>query len=335
MKGIVLVNLGTPDKPEKREVKAYLKEFLMDKNVIDIPYLYRAFLVKGIILNTRPEKSAEAYQKIWTDRGSPLLFHSEDLVARIKRMVKNPVGLAMRYNQPSIHSTIKEMIAKGCTELVFLPLYPQYAMSSTLTVMQKVAKEMKKIDASIPYSFIPPFYKDKDYLNLLAKSVQNQMKERNFDYVLFSYHGLPIRQIEKTDPTRSHCFKSGNCCEVKSVAHDFCYRHQSLNITKEIVKRLDIEEGKYGSTFQSRMGRTEWVKPYTDHALEDLPKKGVKSLLVVTPSFVADCLETVEEIGIAGKASFIENGGEYYKRVDCFNSDKEWAELVSKWIVKL
>ena len=332
MKGIILINLGTPDKPEKKEVKSYLKEFLMDKYVIDIPYISRVLLVKGIILNTRPKKSAEAYSKVWTDRGSPLLFHSNDLVDKVRAQVENPVELGMRYNKPSIRMAIEKLKVKGCTEILFFPLYPQYSLSSTLTVQKKVEKELKAIAPDITASFVPPFYNDEDYINLLTGSVKVHLDKRTYDYVLFSYHGLPVRHLEKADPTDSHCYKVENCCQVKSDAHAFCYKHQSLVITNKVAEKLGLKEGQFSSSFQSRLGRTEWVKPFTDHEFENLPKKGVKSLLVVTPSFVADCLETIEEIGMEGKEDFMRNGGEHYDRVSCLNSDNNWAGLVSKWV---
>ena len=331
-KGIVLVNLGTPDKPEKKEVKAYLDEFLMDKYVIDIPYLSRLLLVKGIILNTRPKRSAEAYKKIWTDRGSPLLFHSEDLVEKIRELVDHPVELAMRYNKPSIHSAIRAVKAQGCNDILFFPLYPQYAMSTTLTVEDKIKTEVKKIDPNLKISFVPPFYKDTDYIKLLSKTIRQKMANTDYDHILFSYHGVPVRQIEKTDPSQMHCYKIENCCEVDSPAHQYCYRHQSFVISDKVAEELGIDKSQYTSAFQSRLGKTEWIQPYTDDTLKILPQKGIKKLLVITPSFVADCLETIEEIGIEGKETFLENGGEQYDLVPCLNSDNAWAKLISKWV---
>ena len=331
-KGIVLVNLGTPDKPEKKEVKSYLREFLMDKNVIDIPYFSRLLLVRGIILNTRPKKSAEAYRKIWTDRGSPLLFHSEDLLKKVQSRVENPVELAMRYNKPSIKTAINNLIAKDCDEILFFPLYPQYAMSTTLTVQEKVETEIKKIGNPIPFSFVPPFYNDEDYIGLLSGSIKDELNKVDYDHILFSYHGVPVRQIEKTDPTGLHCYKVENCCEIDSPAHEFCYRHQSFVISKKVADKLGLNHDQYSSSFQSRLGKTEWIQPYTEDTLVNLAKKGVKKLLVVTPSFVADCLETIEEIGMEGKATFKDNGGEEYGLVSCLNSSSEWADLISKWV---
>jgi len=331
-KGVVLINLGTPDKPEKKEVKAYLSEFLMDKYVIDTPYFSRLLLVKGIILNTRPEKSARAYKKVWTDRGSPLLYHSEDLLGKVQNKIANPVELAMRYNTPAISTAIQNLIKKGCDKILFFPLYPQYAMSSTLTVQEKVEDEMKKIANNIPFEFVPPFYDDNDYINLLANTMRPYLEKVQYDYVLFSYHGLPVRQLQKVDPTKSHCYSVENCCSIKSPAHEFCYKHQSFTITEKVAEQLKLEAGKFGSSFQSRLGRTEWVKPFTDEQLIDLPNRGIKKLLVVTPSFVADCLETIEEIGMGGKSTFLENGGEIYDLVSCLNSDSRWADLISNWV---
>lgn len=328
MKGIILVNLGTPDEPEKKAVKKYLNEFLMDKYVIDIPYFSRLLLVKGIILNTRPKKSAAAYRKVWTDRGSPLMFHSQDLVDKVQSKIENPVELAMRYNQPSIKSAIIKLKEKGCDEILFFPLYPQYAESSTRTIIEKATIEMKKVAPGIKFDFVDAFYNEEKYISILSSSIQNHLDKNKFDYILFSYHGIPERQLEKADPTKSHCNKIENCCQIESDAHQFCYKHQSYVITQKVVEKLNLKKGTYGSSFQSRLGRTEWVKPYTDFRLKELPGEGKKRLLVVTPSFVADCLETIEEIGMEGKEVFLENGGEEYDLVECFNSSNDWVDYV-------
>ncbi len=328
MKGILVVNLGTPDKPYKKEVKSYLSEFLMDKYVIDINPIGRTLLVKGIILNTRPKKSAEAYQKIWTERGSPLMFHTEDLVAKIKQKVTAPVEMAMRYNKPSIQSGIEKLVNQNCTEIFVLSLYPQYAMSSTLTVEEKVLKEAKKIRPSLKIEFLKPFYNHPEYIQILSNKIKKEWDNDEYDYLLFSYHGIPVRHLIKTDPTKSHCTLVDNCCSVDSKAHATCYKHQSFEITKAVVKKLNLNDSQYESSFQSRLGRAEWINPDTAIRLEELPNEGKKKILVVTPSFVADCLETIEEIAMEGKKEFLHHGGEKFNTVACLNSDDEFRDFL-------
>lgn len=332
MKGVLIVNLGTPDKPEKQEVKSYLGEFLMDKYVIDMSYLGRLLLVKGIILNTRPEKSAAAYKRIWTEDGSPLMIYTEALVDQIKKRVDVPVEMGMRYNKPSINTALKALKNKGCDEVFVVSLYPQYAMSTTLTVEEKVMEEAKKIDPEMKVEFLAPFYNHPEYIEVLAEKVKAQMQAENGDYLLFSYHGIPVRHLIKTDCTAKHCMQVKNCCEVPSEAHSVCYRHQCLETTKAVAKYLGLNKDQYETSFQSRLGRAQWLTPYTAERLEALPKEGKKNIAVVTPSFLTDCLETLEEIGMEGKESFEENGGEAFKMISCLNADDQWADVLAKWI---
>lgn len=332
MKGVLIINLGTPDSPSKKDVKRYLGEFLMDKYVIDIPYLARLLLVKGIILNTRPKQSAVAYKKIWSDKGSPLMYHTVDLVEKVKALVDVPVELGMRYNTPSINTSIQNLKNKGCTEIFVIPLYPQYAMSSFTTVVEKVKKEAGIIDASIKLDFIDPFYKEENFIKLWSNKIKEEKEKSGAEYILFSYHSIPVNHLEKSDCTGVHCNKVENCCEVKSKAHDTCYKHQCIETTRAIVKNLGLKSDEYEIAYQSKLGRKEWITPATATRIDELPKEGKKNIMVVVPSFVSDCLETIEEIGIEGRMCFMEHGGEKYHRVDCINSDDNWANVLADWI---
>lgn len=331
MKGILLVNLGSPDSTDVKDVKKYLDEFLMDKRVIDTPYLLRAFVVKGIILNTRPKKSAEAYKSIWWDEGSPLIVISERLTKKVKEKINYPVELAMRYGNPSIESGIKKLADKGVDEILVIPLYPQFAMATTETILVLAEKIIKKKFPHIKLSHIPAFYHKQDYIEVLSNSIQQKLKEVKPDYLLFSYHGVPERHIKKSDITQSHC-QLNNCCSVKSKAHEFCYRHQCLETTKKVVEKLQLKEGTYGTSFQSRLGRDPWLQPYTDKTIDGLAEKGIEKLAVVTPAFVSDCLETLEEIGMEAKESFIEHGGKEFTAIPCLNDNEDWANVLTNWI---
>jgi ferrochelatase len=332
MKGVLIVNLGTPDKPEKKEVKSYLGEFLMDKYVIDMNYVSRTLLVKGIILNTRPKKSAEAYKKIWNDKGSPLMYHSVDLVNKVKKLVDVPVELSMRYNKPSIASGLDKLNKLGCDEIFVIPLYPQYAMSSFTTVVEKVKTEAKKLNQNIKLDFIEPFYNEPNFVKLWSDKIKLEKEKSGAEYVLFSYHSIPVNHLVKSDCTGEHCTKVDNCCEIKSKAHETCYKHQCIETTKAIVENLDLQKNEFEIAYQSKLGRKEWLTPATANRIDELPKEGKKNIMVVVPSFVSDCLETIEEIGMEGRECFMEYGGEKYHRVDCLNSDDNWAELLADWI---
>ncbi|HKO75598.1 MAG TPA: ferrochelatase [Flavobacterium sp.] len=332
MKGVLLINLGSPESPTPKDVKPYLDEFLMDKYVIDVPYLLRAFLVRGIILRNRPEKASAAYAKVWTDEGSPLVVISKRMHEKVKPLANVPVALAMRYGNPSLMAGLQELQDKGVTEVLLFPLYPHHAMSSTVTVLEKAEEVRKKHFPNMKFSSVPAFYNKPDYIKNLSDSIQKHLNGFDYDHLLFSYHGLPERHIRKTDVTKSHCKIDGSCCNTPSPAHEFCYRHQCYETTKLVVKSLGIPEGKYSQTFQSRLAGDKWLEPYTDVEVNKLPEKGIKNLAIVTPAFVADCLETLEEIAMEANHQFKEHGGENFLAVPCLNDDDEWCATVSKWI---
>jgi ferrochelatase len=332
MKGALLVNLGSPDSPEPKDVKPYLDEFLMDKYVIDVPYLLRALLVRGIILRKRPEKSSEAYKKVWTDEGSPLIVLSKRMFQKVKLKVDFPVALAMRYGKPSILSGLQELADKGVTEVLLLPLYPQHAMASTVTILVLAEELRKKHFPQMKITSFPAFYNRPDYIKNLADSIKDSLQNFKYDHLLFSYHGIPERHIRKTDVTKSHCKIDRSCCSTPSPSHEFCYRHQCYETTRQIVELLAIPEGKYSQTFQSRLAGDKWLDPYTDVEINKMPAKGIKKLAVVTPAFVADCLETLEEIAMEARQQFLEHGGEDFHAVPCLNDNDAWTDTVAKWI---
>lgn len=331
-KGVLLVNLGSPDSPNPKDVKPYLDEFLMDERVIDVPYLLRSFIVRGIILNTRPKASAAAYQKIWWDEGSPLIVISERLQGKIQKQVDFPVALAMRYGSMTIKKGLQELVNQGVEEVLMIPLYPQFAMATTETILVKAEEVRQEFFPQLKISDLPAFYNDPEYIEVLANSIARHFNGKTYDHVLFSYHGVPERHIKKSDITKSHCKIDGSCCVTPSKAHQFCYRHQCFEVTRLVAEKLQLKEGTYSTSFQSRLGFDPWLQPYTDRTIERLGKNGIKNLALVTPAFVSDCLETLEEIAMEGQEIFHEVGGQDYTTVPCLNDDPEWVNLLTKWI---
>ena len=323
---ILLVNLGSPASPATADVRAYLDEFLMDPDVLDVPTVVRTVLVRGLILNTRPAKSAEAYAKIWTNAGSPLVVISRRTRAALEAEMGLPVGLAMRYGEPSIGHGLDELLARAGSidELLIVPLYPHYAMASTKTVEVAVAAAMRGRD--VPYRFLPPFFDDTGYLDALAAKLRANLPADN-QFVLFSYHGIPQRHVRKMDPTGAHCLRSSDCCATASGAWATCYRHQVIVTMEGVAARLGLA-GAYGFAFQSRLGGG-WLEPFTDKELVALPARGVKRLAVVCPSFVADCLETLEEMEMRGRETFLAAGGETFTYVPCLNDDPQWIAALA------
>ncbi len=332
MKGVLLVNLGSPESPEPKDVKPYLDEFLMDRFVIDVPFLLRALLVRGIILRKRPEKSAEAYKKIWWDEGSPLIVLSKRMHEKVKPKVDVPVALAMRYGQPNILSGLQELHDQGVNEVLLFPLYPQHAMASTVTILVLAEELRKKHFPNMVFTDVPAFYNKPDYIQVLANSIKKHLDTFEYDHLLFSYHGIPERHIRKTDVTKSHCRIDNKCCVTPSAAHQFCYRHQCFETTRQVVALLGIPEDKYSETFQSRLAGDKWLEPYTDIEINKMPEKGIKKLAVVTPAFVADCLETLEEIAMEANHQFKSHGGDEFLAIPCLNDDEKWVDVVSNWI---
>lgn len=334
MKGILLVNLGSPESPEPQDVKKYLGEFLMDERVIDVPLWARNLLVKGIILNTRPKVSAKAYKKIWWEEGSPLIVLSERLKTKMQKQTTLPIALAMRYGSMTIKKGMQELVDKGVDEVLLFPLYPQFAMATTETILVLAESIQKEHFPNLTLDSVPAFYNKPDYIEVLANSIAKHLKAINYEHLLFSYHGVPERHIRKRDITKSHCKIDGSCCATPSKAHEFCYRHQCLEVTRLVGEKLQLKTGSYSTSFQSRLGFDPWLQPYTDRTIERLGKEGVKNMAIVTPAFVSDCLETLEEIAMEGEEIFHEMGGKQFTTIPCLNDDDEWVNLLSKWINK-
>jgi len=331
-KGVLLVNLGSPKSTDPKDVKKYLDQFLMDERVIDVPWLLRAFIVKGIVLNTRPKQSAAAYERIWWEEGSPLIVLSERLQEKIDSNTSIPIALAMRYGEPSIKQGLQELVDKGVDEILLMPLYPQFAMATTETILVLAEELQKEFFPQVKFTTVPPFYNHPDYVKVLARSIGEKLEGLDYEHLLFSYHGVPERHIRKSDITKSHCKIDGSCCETPSPAHQFCYRHQCLETTKLVTEMLQLKKGTFSTSFQSRLGFDPWLKPYTDRTIENFALNGMKKMVIVSPAFVSDCLETLEELAMEGKEIFEENGGEEFTVIPCLNDREDWVKTLSRWI---
>lgn len=332
--GIILMNLGSPDSTSVPDVRRYLNEFLMDERVIDKPYLMRLLLVKGIITPFRAPKSAEAYATIWREEGSPLIILTQQLQEALQGKTEMPVEISMRYGNPNPQTAYERLLQRqpDTDQVILFPLYPHYAMSSYETAVEYMKEVHQKNKYNFSLFIVPPFYNHPAYINALTEIIRPYV-QGDFDQLLFSYHGIPERHVMKTDPTKKHCMQVENCCYKASPAHATCYRHQ-VTITSEIVARkLGLKKEQWQQSYQSRLGRRDpWLLPNTQIRLEELPKEGIKKLLIVCPAFVSECLETLEEIDIRGREDYLASGGESYTYISCLNTNEVWVDAVLQLI---
>lgn len=337
MTGVLLVNLGTPDAPQTAEVRRYLAEFLADSRVLDIPTVPRMLLLYGVILPFRPAKSAAAYREVWdAERGSPLLYNGQDLTAAVQDSLGDGyrVRLGMRYGNPGIGDALAAFEQEGIDRVVVVPLYPQYASSSTGSTLQRVYELAAERPVPPALVTVRDFFDHAGFLDAQAAVAAEQLDGFGADHVLFSFHGVPERQIKATDfSSGAHCLASDSCCATLTKANRACYRAQCFATARHLAARLDLGPDAWSVSFQSRLGRTPWIKPYTDEVIVEMAQSGTKRVAVLCPSFVSDCLETLEEIGIRAKEDFVEAGGEDLRRIDCVNSHPKWAEGVAKIVL--
>lgn len=333
-KGVLLVNVGSPDSPAVKDIKRYLREFLMDERIIDLPYLLRYTLVNGIILNTRPPKTSKAYQKIWWNEGSPLIVITKRLTEKIQQQVSVPVVMAMRYGNPNIASGLQQLHDQGVDEVLLLPLYPQYAMATTQTIEVFAQQLVKKQFPKMKLIKFPAFFHRSEYIEALAEVTRKYLENNPCDHLLFSYHGVPERHLRKVTPTPAHknILEGTTCCDPYSEEGKYCYRSHCFETTRLLVEKLGLQKGTYSQSFQSRLGNDKWITPFTADKIAQLAQQGVKKLAVITPAFVTDCVETLEEIEMAGGKTFRENGGEEFKMVPCLNDSDLWVHALVTWI---
>ncbi|KAB8033746.1 ferrochelatase [Fluviispira multicolorata] len=331
--GVLLVNVGTPDSPEVPDVRKYLREFLSDPRVIDISAVGRFLLLNFIILPFRTKKSSHAYKMIWKKEGSPLLIHGKILAENVGKILGDQyeVEFCMRYQNPSIEFAIQKLIQKNIDEIIVFPLFPQYSSAATGSVFEKVGKICNSKWNIPKLKYITYFYNDKRFLESFYEIAKPQINHFRADFVLFSYHGLPERHVKKSDTSslQNHCLTKNNCCESIQVENKYCYRAQCYETTRSLVKLLQLTDDNHMTSFQSRLGRDPWIKPYTDLILPDLVSKGAKRIAVMCPAFVADCLETLEEIQMRAKEQWLSLGGEDLVLVTSLNSHAKWSETVA------
>lgn len=325
--GLLLTNLGTPDEPTTGAVRRYLREFLSDARVLDIPGPLRAMLVNGIIAPLRGPKSAAAYRTVWTEAGSPLLALSLELRDALRSQLPGlPIELGMRYGNPSLESALDALLEANCDRIVLLAMYPQYASSSSGSTIEAVYRLAAKRWNTPNLEVVPAFYEAPWFLDAQARLIDEKRKAANTDHVLFSYHGLPERHCRKSDSSGTHCLASEDCCSKIVISNRHCYRAQCFATTRGLTERLGLEAKQHTVAFQSRLGRDPWIRPFTDEVVVELAKSGVKRLLVSCPSFTVDCLETLEEIGDRAREDFIQAGGEHLELVPCLNADPRWVQ---------
>lgn len=326
----LLINLGSPDSTHVADVRRYLDEFLSDPRVIDDAFA-RKVVLPLIILNTRPKKSAAAYASVWTAGGSPLIVTSREQQRLLGEQVDVPVSLAMRYGKPSIDSVLGGLIEDGLEDLFIVPLYPQYAMSSYETVVVRCWEVIKARKPGLRVRVLEPFYQDPEYIEALATSARPHL-DAPFDTLLFSFHGVPERHLRLGDSSRAHCLCVPDCCHQPSPAHATCYRHQCVRTAELLAAKLGLHRDQYLISYQSRLGRDPWLQPYTDETLERLAREGKKRVVVITPAFVTDCLETLEEIAEEGKETFLHAGGSEFRLIPCLNTHPDWIAWLSRRI---
>jgi len=327
---LLLVNLGSPASTSVADVRRYLNQFLMDPYVIDLPWPVRRLLV-SLILIKRPEQSAHAYASIWWDEGSPLVVLTRRLQAAMHaHWPHGPVEVAMRYGQPALPEVLKRLAAQGVRKVTLAPLYPQFADSTVTTVIELATQTIAQHQLPLEMLVLQPFYDQPSYIDALVASARPYLQD-DYDHLLLSFHGLPERHLKKLDPTGNHCFQSADCCQQACAnVRAVCYRSQCLASAAAFAKAMGIADGKWSASFQSRLGRAKWIEPYTETRLDELAKAGVKRLLVMCPAFVADCIETLEEIGDRGREQFIEAGGEELVLVPCLNDHPQWARTLAR-----
>ncbi|MCC9168258.1 ferrochelatase [Pontibacter harenae] len=332
--GVLLVNLGTPDTPNTPDVRKYLREFLLDKRVIDIPAIARYALINGVIAPFRAPKSAKIYKELWTERGSPLLYHGLDLKEKLQTALGNGyyVAFGMRYQSPSIKSALEELREQSVDRIIVLPLFPQYASASTGSVQDKIMEIVKDWWVIPNISFISSFCDDPGFIKAFAELGKQHMAKDNYDFVVFSYHGVPERHVLKGSD-KGYC-QLGACCNTYNKRNKYCYRASCYATSRLLAAELGLREDQYTVAFQSRLGKDPWLKPYTDVILQDLPAKGIKKVLAYSPAFVADCLETTIEVGEEFKEMFLEAGGEKWQLVESLNSEPMWVDAVKDMILQ-
>ena len=329
--GILLINLGSPKKLTKKSVREYLKVFLSDDYVLDLPKILQQIILRVFILPFRPKKTLEAYELIWTPEGSPLIISTESIANKLSLKTGWDVDYAMRYEDPSIENALLNFKSKGIYKIIVISLYPHNALATTITTEMETRIVANKLSEDFELVFTKPFFDNEIYINAIANTIKPCIEKASFDKIVFSYHGIPKRQAKKTDETGEHCFSDSNCCEIVGDGSKDCYRSHTRIASDLTAKKLGLSDDQWEVAYQSRLG-PGWLTPFTDKRLAELPEEGKKNIAVLCPSFISDCLETLEEIDIRGRKTFFDAGGEIMTYIPCLNDSEDTINLLENLV---
>ena len=329
--GILLINLGSPKKLTKKSVREYLKVFLSDDYVLDLPKILQQIILRVFILPFRPKKTLEAYELIWTPEGSPLITSTESIANKLSLKTGWDVDYAMRYEDPSIENALLNFKNKGIYKIIVISLYPHNALATTITTEMETRIVANKLSEDFELVFTKPFFDNEIYINAIANTIKPCLEKASFDKIVFSYHGIPKRQAKKTDETGEHCFSDGNCCEIVGDGSKDCYRSHTRIASDLTAKKLGLSDDQWEVAYQSRLG-PGWLTPFTDKRLAELPEEGKKNIAVLCPSFISDCLETLEEIDIRGRKTFFDAGGKNMTYIPCLNDSEDTINLLENLV---
>ena len=329
--GILLINLGSPKKLTKKSVREYLKVFLSDDYVLDLPKILQQIILRVFILPFRPKKTLEAYELIWTPEGSPLITSTESIAKKLSSKTGWDVDYAMRYEDPSIENALLNFKNKGIYKIIVISLYPHNALATTITTEMETRIVANKLSEDFELVFTKPFFDNEIYINAIANTIKPCIEKASFDKIVFSYHGIPKRQAKKTDETGVHCFSDSNCCEIAGDGSKDCYRSHTRIASDLTAKKLGLSDDQWEVAYQSRLG-PGWLTPFTDKRLAELPEEGKKNIAVLCPSFISDCLETLEEIDIRGRKTFFDAGGKIMTYIPCLNDSEDTINLLENLV---
>ena len=329
--GVLLINLGSPKELSKKSVRQYLRVFLSDDNVVDLPKFFQQFILRLFILPFRPKNTLEAYEKIWTKEGSPLIISTESIANKLTEKTGWNVEYAMRYEEPSIEKALHKFKENEINKIYVISLYPHNAMATTVTTELETRNVAMNISNDFELIFTKPFFDNEEYINAMVNSIRPYVENKSYDKIIFSYHGIPKRQAKKTDETGEHCFSASNCCEVENDGSKDCYRSHTRIASDLTAKKLGLEDDQWEIAYQSRIG-PGWLTPFTDKRLAKLPEEGKDNIAILCPSFISDCLETLEEIDIRGRETFLKAGGKKMTYIPCLNDSEDTINLLENLV---
>ena len=329
--GVLLINLGSPKELSKKSVRQYLRVFLSDDNVVDLPKFFQQFILRLFILPFRPKNTLEAYEKIWTKEGSPLIISTESIANKLTKKTGWNVEYAMRYEEPSIEKALHKFKKNEINKIYVISLYPHNAMATTVTTELETRNVAMNVSNDFELIFTKPFFDNEEYINAMVNSIRPYVENKSYDKIIFSYHGIPKRQAKKTDETGEHCFSTSNCCEIENDGSKDCYRSHTRIASDLTAKKLGLEDDQWEIAYQSRIG-PGWLTPFTDKRLAKLPEEGKDNIAILCPSFISDCLETLEEIDIRGRETFLKAGGKKMTYIPCLNDSEDTINLLENLV---